>query len=245
MRGCRHSNAHHLSRELSCRVRRVPELSAVAEEPQPAKRETRCRQRRPDCRCWCNATASRPALPWRPAYPGSHQTRAFAQSGRRPAPRHKQGRRQSPSHASSPVAGGLSGAARASPASRPTSHPGCADHTTPGWSRLPDGRLLLRQELHKLWTAAGSLLVRTKTRRLAPAAAGCRQLCSVSSWAAAMLAINATPRLSRLQKSRWLPRSRRSSGRNRPCFCCRCRSRRSPLGGVTARSARHCSLRSV
>ena len=87
MRGCRHSNAHHLSREQSFRVRRVPELSAVAEEPQPAKRETRCRQRRPDCRCWCNATASRPALPWRPAYPGSHQTRAFAQSGRRPAPR--------------------------------------------------------------------------------------------------------------------------------------------------------------
>ena len=42
-----------------------------------------------------------------------------------------------------------------------TSHPRCADDTTPGWSRLPDGRLPLRQELHKLWTAAGSLLVRT------------------------------------------------------------------------------------
>ncbi len=30
-----------------------------------------------------------------------------------------------------PAAGGLSGAARTSPASRPTSHPGCANHTTP------------------------------------------------------------------------------------------------------------------
>ena len=50
----------------------------------------------------------------------------------RRACRHKQGRRQSPSHASSPVARGLSGADRASPASRPTSHPGCADHTTSG-----------------------------------------------------------------------------------------------------------------
>jgi hypothetical protein len=41
--------------------------------------------------------------------------------------------------------------------------PGCADHTTPGWSRLPEGRLPLRQELHKLWPAVGSLLVRTKS----------------------------------------------------------------------------------
>ena len=30
-----------------------------------------------------------------------------------------------------PAAGGLSGAARTSPASRPTSRPGCANHTTP------------------------------------------------------------------------------------------------------------------
>ena len=39
----------------------------------------------------------------------------------------------------------------------------CGSHN-PGWSRLPHGRLPLRQELHKLWTAAGSLLVRTNCK---------------------------------------------------------------------------------
>jgi hypothetical protein len=59
--------------------------------------------------------------------------------------------------------------------SRPRPHlAGVATHVEPGlcrshnprWSRLSDGRLPLPQELHKLETAAGPLLVRTTTTRL-------------------------------------------------------------------------------
>ena len=40
--------------------------------------------------------------------------------------------------------------------------PGLCRSHNPQWSPLPDGRLPLRQGLHKLRTAAGSLLVRTE-----------------------------------------------------------------------------------
>jgi hypothetical protein len=56
---------------------------------------------------------------------------------------------------------GFRATARTSPASRPTSNLGCAEHNNSQRSRLLDGSLPLRQELHKLGTAPGSLLVRT------------------------------------------------------------------------------------
>ena len=57
---------------------------------------------------------------------------------------------------------------------------GCVDHTTPVVAR-PEGRLPLRQELRKLRAAATSLVVRTKTRRLAPAVVCAAEDTSVSS----------------------------------------------------------------
>ena len=80
------------------------------------------------------------------------------------------------------MAGGPSGAARTSPASRPASNPGCADHASPPWSRRPVGPLPLRQEPHKPGTAAGSLLVRTTSRT---ATATSPELCCSVSVAAA------------------------------------------------------------
>jgi hypothetical protein len=58
--------------------------------------------------------------------------------------------------------------------------PGLCGSHHPRWSRLPDGRLPLPQELHKLGAARRSLVVRTKTRCVAPAAAGRRRGCSLS-----------------------------------------------------------------
>ena len=54
----------------------------------------------------------------------------------------------------------------------------CRSHN-PRWSRLPDGRLPLRQELHKLGTAVGSLLVRTTAGR---DAGDCRILTAMRGW---------------------------------------------------------------
>ena len=49
--------------------------------------------------------------------------------------------------------------------------PGLCRSHNPQWSPLPDGRLPLRQGLHKLRTAAGSLLVRTSSDSAASARA--------------------------------------------------------------------------